>query len=171
MRKINLLMVLLALIACEKSSKELLGFGGLDIDTNFSSHEKYSNFRSTMPDEYYCNSLELSNDIGEVSNINVTTDKGKIIEVKFSSNKNTNIDNILNQFLKLNEDGKSIKFENDIAIFKTYSSKKENIFFTHIEYKNEAVKNRKSKHEFIYSNKKAIEDGDKLIKSMASKSN
>ncbi len=168
MKKISLLIVMLALFACEKTTKELAGFGGFDIDSNFSSHAKSSEFRNTMPGEYYCHSLVLSSDIGKVSDLNVTTANGKIIEVKFSSNESTNIDNIQKQFLPLNKIEKSMNVENDIAIFNTYSSKNESIFFIDIEYKNETMKNGKSKHEFIYSNKKAIEDGDKLIKSMAS---
>jgi major membrane immunogen (membrane-anchored lipoprotein) len=168
MKKLNLLIVIIILFACNKSKTELTGFGGFDIDSNFSSHEKFTDFKKTMPDEYYCNSLELSKDIGKVSDLNITTDNGKIIEVKFSSNENTNIDDIQKQFLTMEKDGKSKKFENEIAIFKTYSSQKERIFFIDVEYKNEIMKNGKPKHEFSYSNKKAIEEGDKLIKSMSS---
>lgn len=168
MKKLNLLIVLLTVFACDKSSKELTGFGGFEIDSNFSSHEKFADFKNTMPDEYYCNSLELSTDIGKVSDINITTENGKIIDVKFSSNENTNIDDIQKQFSTFKESGINTKVENDIAIFNTYSSKKGNTFFFDIEYKNKVMKNGKPKHEFRYSNKKAIEDGNKLIRSMSS---
>lgn len=168
MKHLNLLLILLTLLACDHSTKELTGFGGFDIDTNFSSLEKAAEFKNTMPDEYYCKSLELSTDIGTVSDINITTDTGKIIEVKFSSNENTNIEAIHKQFLSLNAGKKSKRFENEIAIFNTYDSSNGTIYFIDIEYKKELLKNGKPKHDFSYLNKKAIEAGDKLIRSMAS---
>ena len=70
-------MVLLALISCQESQKEINGFGGFDIGSDLSSHEKFAALRNTMPDEYYCNSIKLSEAIGEVSNLSITTENGK----------------------------------------------------------------------------------------------
>ncbi|MBA4155670.1 MAG: hypothetical protein C0512_15145 [Flavobacterium sp.] len=150
-------MVLLALISCQESQKEINGFGGFDIGSDLSSHEKFAALRNTMPDEYYCNSIKLSEAIGEVSNLSITTENGKIIEVKFSSNENTNIDNIQKQLEKLKKAGKEVNFNNELN-FKSYTTIDKKILFMAMENKNELLKNGKPKQEFIYSNKKTVDD-------------
>src|SRR5574343_57912 len=97
MKKIYLLIVVLSFFSCQESKKEITGFGGFNIGSDLSTHEKFADFRNTMPDEYFCNSMQLSEAIGMVSNINITTEYGKITEVKFSTNEKTNIDEIQNQ--------------------------------------------------------------------------
>lgn len=146
-------MVLLALISCQESQKEISGFGGFDIGSDLSSHEKFAALRNTMPDEYYCNSIKLSEAIGEVSNLSITTENGKIIEVKFSSNENTNIDNIQKQLETLKKAGEEVNFNNELN-FKSYTTIDKKILFMAMENKNELLKNGKPKQEFIYSNKK-----------------
>lgn len=167
MKKLNLLIVTLILFSFQKPTEELHGFGGFNIDSDFASNRKAAEFKKTMPGEYYCKSIELSSDIGKVADINITTDNGKIIDVKFSSNTDTNISSIQKQLQHLSKNGKSSKFENEIAVFNSYSSNSEDIVFVDIEYKKKILKNGKHKHEFRYSNKKAIKENDKLIKSMA----
>ncbi|WP_324690408.1 hypothetical protein [Flavobacterium cheonhonense] len=158
MKKCYLLMVLLALISCQESQKEINGFGGFDIGSDLSSHEKFAALRNTMPDEYYCNSIKLSEAIGEVSNLSITTENGKIIEVKFSSSENTNIDNIQKQLKTLKKAGKEVNFNNELN-FKSYTTIDKKILFMAMENKNELLKNGKPKQEFIYSNKKTVDDG------------
>ena len=148
-------MVLLAFISCQESQKEINGFGGFDIGSDLSSHEKFAALRNTMPDEYYCNSIKLSEAIGEVSNLSITTENGKIIEVKFSSNENTNIDNIQKQLETLKKAGKEVNFNNELN-FKSYTTIDKKTLFMAIENKNELLKNGKPKQEFIYSNKKNV---------------
>jgi hypothetical protein len=60
MKKIYLLIVALTLFSCQKTEKEITGFGGFDIGSDLSSHEKFADFRNTMPDEYFCNAIQLS---------------------------------------------------------------------------------------------------------------
>ena len=163
MKKVYLLIVMLTLIACQKSEKEITGFGSFDINSDLLSHEKFAEFRNTMPDEYFCNSMKLSDDIGMVSNINITTENGKIIEVKFSTNENTNIENIQKQLETLKKAEKDVNYKNEFA-FKSYTTNEKEILFIDLENKNELMKNGKAKHEFIYSNRKAVEDGQKLMK-------
>ena len=155
-------MALLALLSCQESKKEINGFGGFDIGSDLSSHKKFADFRNTMPDEYFCNSIELSKAIGMVSNINITTENGKIIEVRFVTNENTNIDKIRKQLETLNSTEEAVNFRDEF-LFKSYTSNKNEIVFIDIENKNELMKNGKAKHEFNYSNKKAIENNNKLI--------
>lgn len=148
-------MALLALLSCQESKKEITGFGGFDIGSDLSSHKKFADFRNTMPDEYFCNSIELSKAIGMVSNINITTENGKIIEVRFSSNENTNIDNIQKQLETLKKAGKEVNLNNELN-FKSYTTIDKKILFMAMENKNELLKNGKPKQEFIYSNKKLL---------------
>jgi len=155
-------MALLALLSCQESKKEITGFGGFDIGSDLSSHKKFADFRNTMPDEYFCNSIELSKAIGMVSNINITTENGKIIEVRFVTNEHTNIDKIRKQLETLNSTEEAVNFRDEF-LFKSYTSNKNEIVFIDIENKNELMKNGKAKHEFNYSNKKAIENNNKLI--------
>lgn len=163
-----LLVVVLSLVACTQSSKELSGFGGFDIDSKLADLDQAAQFRNTMPDEYYCHALKLSDAIGEVSAMNVTTEHGKIIDVKFSSTEKTNLDAIQKALAALEKNGKVLKFDNALASFATYSNKDETIFFVDIAYKGENLKNGKPKHEFSYSNKKAIANDEQLIRAMAS---
>ena len=109
-----------------KQPSEFRGFGGFDIDTDFASNHKPTEFRKIMPDEFYCTVYKLSDEIGKVSDLKDTTDKGKIIEVKFSSNENTNITEIQKQLKALIE--KEKVFKTEIAVFKTYATEKEDIF-------------------------------------------
>ena len=161
-------MVLLALLSCRKSQKEINGCGGFDIGSDLSSHKKFADFRNTMPDEYYCNSMKLSDEIGPVSNLSITTENGKIIEVKFSINENTNIDNIQKQLETLKKAEKEVNFKNEFN-FKSYTTIDKEILFMTIENKNELLKNGKPKQEIIYSNKKAINEDQKLLKLTSNK--
>ncbi len=163
MKKIYLLIVMLTFISCQESNKEIKGFGGFDIGSDLSSHQKFADFRNTMPDEYFCNLIKLSNDIGMVSNMNITTENGKIIEVKFSTNEKTNIESIQKELKTLNKVEKEVNYKNEFT-FRSYTTIGKEFFFMDIENKNELMKNGKAKHEFIYSNKNAVEDGQKLIK-------
>jgi hypothetical protein len=165
MKKIYLLIVVLTLFSCQESEKEIIGFGGFDIGSDLSSHEKFADFRNTMPDEYFCNSMKLSDEIGLISNINITTEYGKIIEVKFATNEHTNIEKIQKQLKTLNSTEKAVNFRDEF-FFKSYTTMENKVIFIDIENKNELMKNGKAKHEFSYSNKKAIENNNKLINSM-----
>lgn len=165
MKKIYLLIVAFTLFSCQKTEKEITGFGGFDIGSDLSSHEKFADFRNTMPDEYFCNALQLSDEIGTVSNISITTENGKIIEVRFVTNEQTNIDKIQKQLETLNGANEAVNFRDEF-FFKSYTTNKNEIVFIDIENKNELMKNGKAKHEFNYSNKKAIENNNKLINSM-----
>jgi len=168
MKKCYLLMVLLALLSCQESQKEINGFGGFDIGSDLSSHEKFADFRNTMPDEYFCNTIKLSEVIGPVSNLSITTENGKIIEVKFSTNENTNIGNIHKQLETLKKAEKEVNFKNEFK-FKSYTTTNKEILFMTIENKNELMKNGKPKQEIIYSNKKAINEDQKLLKLTSNK--
>jgi hypothetical protein len=170
MKKIYLLIVVLTFFSCQESKKEITGFGGFDIGSDLSSHEKFANFRNTMPDEYFCNSIQLSEAIGMVSNISITTENGKIIEVRFITNEQTNIDKIQKQLETLNGANEAVNFRDEF-FFKSYTTMENKVIFIDIENKNELMKNGKARHEFSYSNKKAIENNNKLIKSMLNRKN
>ena len=165
MKKIYLFILFLTLFSCQKSEKEISGFGGFNIGSDLSSHQKFADFRNTMPDEYYCNSIQLSDAIGMVSNVSITTENGKIIEVRFVTNEQTNIDKIQKQLETLNSTKEAVNFKDEF-FFKSYTTNKDEIVFIDIENKNELMKNGKAKHEFNYSNKKAIENNNKLINSI-----
>ena len=171
MKKCYLLMALLALLSCQESQKEINGFGGFDIGSDLSSHKKFADFRNTMPDEYYCNSMKLSDEIGPVFNLSITTENGKIIEVKFSTNEKTNIDEIQNQLNTKAKYWKDLKFQDDTGIFKAYTTSNDDIIFVDFESKNELSKNGKAKHEFSYSNRNEIENNNKLVKSFLNRKN
>lgn len=161
-------MALLALLSCQESQKEINGFGGFDIGSDLSSHEKFAALRNTMPDEYFCNTIKLSEAIGMVSNLSITTENGKIIEVKFSTNENTNINNIQKQLETLKKAEKEVNFKNEFK-FKSYTTINKEILFMTIKNKNELLKNGKPKQEIIYSNKKAIDEDQKLLKLTSNK--
>lgn len=171
MKKIYLLIVVLTFFSCQESKKEITGFGGFNIGSDLSTHEKFADFRNTMPDEYFCNSMQLSEAIGMVSNINITTEYGKITEVKFSTNEKTNIDEIQNQLNTKAKYWKDLKFQDDTGIFKAYTTSNDDIIFVDFESKNELNKNGKAKHEFSYSNRNEIENNNKLVKSFLNRKN
>jgi hypothetical protein len=115
--------------------------------------------------------MQLSEAIGMVSNINITTEYGKITEVKFSTNEKTNIDEIQNQLNTKAKYWKDLKFQDDTGIFKAYTTSNDDIIFVDFESKNELSKNEKAKHEFSYSNKNEIENNNKLVKSFLNRKN
>ena len=62
------------------------------------------------------------------------------------------------QLETLKKAGKEVNFNNELN-FKSYTTIDKKILFMAMENKNELLKNGKPKQEFIYSNKKTVDDG------------
>ena len=58
----------------------------------------------------------------------------------------------------LKKAGKEVNFNNELN-FNSYTTIDKKILFMAMENKNELLKNGKPKQEFIYSNKKTVDDG------------
>ena len=165
MKKLFLLPIILTLFSCE-SVTNFKGLGGFDIDTKFRSLKTNEPFTKTMEDNYNINSYKLSDEIGLVSDLNVTTKNDKIIEVRFLSNEKTNIAAIEKLCKEVLHTNKKNKIENEWGTVKGYHTFDKNIFFADIEYKNKKLTNGQFQHEYKYSNKEAIKQNHELIMKM-----
>ncbi|MFN3968881.1 hypothetical protein [Flavobacterium sp.] len=173
MKKALLLALGLLSISCVETKTEFKGLGDLSIGTEFSSLAIASSFTKVMDDEFFLNRFEVSEEIGAVSDLNVTTEKGKICEVKFSSNEATNTAELKEIFKALKEEkidqNKLIGVEEGIVI-KTYQTEDETIFVSVIEYQNKPLKNGQPYCEYSYIHKDAAARNHNLtLKSMGKK--
>ena len=75
--------------SCDQKQEEDSGLGELRLGANFESLPFSKDFDKYMDDEYFIQSFKLSDEIGYVSNLNVTTDQGNISEIRFSSSEET----------------------------------------------------------------------------------
>ncbi|MBF6640785.1 hypothetical protein IVB69_04790 [Flavobacterium sp. J49] len=173
MKKTLLLALGLLSISCVETKNEFKGLGALSIGTEFSSLPMASSFTKVMDDEFNINRFELSKEIGSVSDLNVTTENGKISEVKFSSNEATNTAELEEMFKTLREEkidqSKLIGVEEGIAI-KTYQTEDKTIFVSVIQYPNRLLKNGQPYSEYSYIHKDAAARNHQLtLKSMGKK--
>lgn len=173
MKKALLSIAFLLGISCSDTKSEFKGLGELSIGTEFSSLPIAQSFTKVMDDEFFLNRFELSENIGSVSNLNVTTEKGKICEVKFSGNEATNTAELEKLFADLKEEkvdhNKLIGVEEGIII-KTYQTQDESIFVSVIEYQNKPLKNGQPYSEYSYIHKDAAaRNHDLTLKSMGKK--
>jgi len=172
MKKV-LLAIFLISISCVNTKSEFHGLGELNIGTEFSSLPISKTFIKVMDDEFNINRFKLSDEIGYVSDLNVTTDKGKICEVKFSSNEETNIAELEKLFQNLKEEkvekNKLIGVEENIEI-KIYQTEDANIFVSVIQYKDKRFKNGQPYSKFSYIQKDAEKRNHNLtLKSIGKK--
>lgn len=169
MKKVLFLVTLLVLsLSCEKKTSDFKGVGELTIGQNFDSLPVSKSFRKVMDDEFFTNRFHLSDDIGMISNLNVSTINGKINQVKFSSTETTNmaeIEKITGSMVKEpmvdSKLEKLVKNENiDLKMYKTADEK---IFFSVLEYKDQKLKNGQPLYEFCYISKEAVLNNHKQI--------
>lgn len=165
MKKLFLIPIVLALFSCN-SSTDFKGIGGFDIDSKFSSLKTDQPFVNTMEDNYNVSSYKLSDEIGFVSDLNITTKNDSIIEVRFLSNEQTNTAALEKLYKGMFKNNEEKKFENELIILTSYQTADENIFFADIEQKHKKLKNGQLQHEYKYSNKEAIKQDIALIKKM-----
>ena len=111
-----------------------------------------------MDDEFNSNRFKLSNEIGYVSDLNVTTAHGKISEVKFSSNEETNTAEVAKLFENLKEE--KIEKDNLIGVdenieIKMYHTEDKNIMVSVIQHKDKRFQNGQPYCEFSYFDQEA----------------
>lgn len=103
-RRLVFLVVFSILISCSKDKGNFVGIGDFSLGRDFAELGDSKVFTSVIPEEHFVQDMIISKEIGTVSNLNVTTDKGKISEVRFIQNDGTNlgaIDNICKNLVKI----------------------------------------------------------------------
>ena len=104
MKKLIILLAIIYTVAsCENRLEEGYGLGELKLGTTFASLPIFKKFEKILDDEYFLQEFKISDEIGNVSNVVVTTQNGKITEVTFSSTKETNIAELDNRYSQLIE--------------------------------------------------------------------
>lgn len=147
--------------SCNKETSNFNEIGDIKIGEKFSSIPNYKSFRKVMENEFFIEKYELSNDIGEVNRLNVSTENDTIIEVKFSSSEETNINKIeksFSNFIEEKIDLKKLQLPSiDETPMRFFKSKDEKMFLVVRENKYNLLKNGKPSIEYHYSNTDAIE--------------
>lgn len=167
MRKTALLVIIILLsFSCEKQTTSFEGFGGLNIGDSFTSLPIAKQFTKIMEDEFNASDYKLSDEIGSVSDLNVTTENGKISEVRFTANAQTNISEI-EEVLKNMVKSKTDNTFGSITIYQTEDKK---ILFAIIKETNTYLKNGKAVTEYRYFDDKAVVRNAGEIRKMISSS-
>ena len=102
-KTICFMLLLLLSLACAENSGGFHGLGVLNIGTNFTDLPDAKAFRKVMDGEFYTDRFHLSDAIGTVSDLNVSTHEGKICEVKFSNTEQTDMNQLRNEISHLVE--------------------------------------------------------------------
>jgi hypothetical protein len=88
----HIIILALSAVVCFSCVPEDEDFRGLDpllLGQDFSKVCPKAVFRKVMDDEYFAETFEVEKGVGTLYNVNVTTVKGKISEVRFSTGKGT----------------------------------------------------------------------------------
>jgi sporulation protein YlmC with PRC-barrel domain len=149
----------LVLISCENKPENFRGIGEFRIGENFSSSPVFRSFTKIMDDEFNARRYKLSDKIGYVSDLNITTDNGKISEVKFSNNEQTNVKELKKTFENLTE----VKPDSILTAFnkifkvdeKFYITKDSSILLSISSYQERSLGNGLQQIEYSYINRDA----------------
>ncbi|NMH27844.1 hypothetical protein [Flavobacterium silvaticum] len=167
-RLLSLLVLLLVVSACEQKTKSFHGFGGLDIGADFKSLPNAKDFTQIMEDEYNIARYKLSDEIGVVSNLNISTENGKISEVRFVSTDETHtatIEKVTQQLVRINT-----KTPIKLDFIDFYNSADKKIFF--VREKGQGLKsgNAGNQTKYSYFDEKAIiRNGDIIQRNIGMK--
>lgn len=85
-------------ISCAKEETGFKGFGDLVLGADFGSIKHADKFEAMSPDEHFILKYELSEELGSVQKVYVTTLNGKIARVKFNTDEFTNIDAVTKSY-------------------------------------------------------------------------
>ena len=175
MKKItSLLVVLMFAVSCEKSATDFKGFGALNIGETFAASSDSTVFRKIMDDEFYSDRFDLSKDIGIVSDLSVSTDNGKISEVKFLNTDETNsaeLEKVLAtmKYIKIDE-AMEKRMDGPEMDMKMYTSLDENVLLTVVKHPKKKLKSGSPVYEYNYISKAAVEKNrEKLMKRIGAK--
>jgi sporulation protein YlmC with PRC-barrel domain len=149
----------LVLISCENKPENFRGVGEFRIGENFISSPVFKSFTKIMDDEFNARRYKLSDKIGYVSDLNITTDNGKISEVKFSNNEQTNVKELKKTFENLTE----VKPDSILTAFnkifkvdeKFYITKDSSILLSISSYQERSLGNGLQQIEYSYINRDA----------------
>lgn len=151
----------LLMLCCQKRDAEFRGFGDLLIGADFASVKHSDKFEETTSGEYYMLKYELSEKFGPVSGVYVVTNDGKISEVRFSSEDNTNLDAMKESCAGM------LKVEPKILT--AYSQlidiymNKDSTLFMGVSKREEGFNKKKLRYDFRYSDKHALEANHRRI--------
>jgi hypothetical protein len=102
---------------------------------------------------------KLSEEIGLVGDLNVSTDDDKISEVKFSNSESTNmsaLEKVINNLEEAQLDKNVFNGKlNENLVVKMYNTKNENVYLSVLQDKNKRLKNGQPRYEFRYIHKEA----------------
>ena len=158
MKIINLLLALsIIFVSCESKPEKFEGFGEFRIGEDFRMLPDFKLFNNTFGEEYHIQRYMLSDEIGYVSNLNITTDNGKISEVQFSSSEETDVKELEKTFKNLVEiklDSTKFpslrQFKN--SDMKFYTTKDSSLYFT-LVYQERSIENGLKKRKYTYVSK------------------
>ena len=165
MKNLLLSAVFLILISCQGEKKEFSGIGEFEIGKNFLSMASSKNFRKVMDDEYNIQKYKISDEIGYVSDLNITTTNDKISQVTFRGNDQTNIAELEEICKTLIPQNLNVTLLNEIKL-RYYTSTDSSIFFTVTDYE-KSNRVRFPRYEYIHISKDSASNGnDELRKSL-----
>jgi major membrane immunogen (membrane-anchored lipoprotein) len=150
----------LVLISCENKPENFRGVGEFRIGENFISSPVFKSFTKIMDDEFNARRYKLSDKIGYVSDLNITTEDGKITEVKFSSNEQTSVKELEKTFENLTEmkaptKQKAFSKAYKMPDMKFYTTKDSSIFLSIISYQGRSLRNGRQQIEYSYISREA----------------
>src|SRR5690606_24045273 len=118
---------------------------------DFASLPISKNFTKVMENQFNTRRFHLSEKIGSVSDLNVMTENGKISEVSFNSNEETNISEVQRIY------GNLIRIETDSTlmnnlglIMKFYHTPGEQILFSVTQYNDKPLKDNMPLFKYNY---------------------
>ena len=154
--------ILFVITSCENNKQDFVGIGEFEIGKDFHSMKNSKFFTEVMDDEYNVERYKLSEEIGYVSNLNVTVSNGKIREVTFSSNLDTNVkalDKIFENLTEFKRDSSTFEF----ALPKNYIKYDTKMYISHndsvvasLTMKERSIKSGFRKREYSYIDREAM---------------
>lgn len=166
MKKTVAFLLFILALSCSDAGGDFIKMTGLDIGTDFTSLPISKLFTQVMDDEFFLKQYVVSDEIGSVSDLNVSTIKGKISEVKFKSNEETNVTELEKAFGKLMQKSTENDFENDRIRIRGYQTSDERIYLMILEEKSKKLKNGKPLYEYSFQSKEAIMQDTEIFKRM-----
>lgn len=160
MKKSIILFIFIFALSCQENKTNFVGLGEIKIGENFASISNSDAFRKVSDGEFFTDRFHISDEIGFVSDINVTTFEDKICEVKFSNTEETNMAELKKVLESLEHKRMDQQLTNLINIkdysVEIYTTKDENISFIVENHKDKNLKNGQPFYEFSYINKDAF---------------
>ncbi|RZJ34830.1 MAG: hypothetical protein EOO51_08215 [Flavobacterium sp.] len=147
------LLLLVFVTACSTKPETFTGFGNLKVGTKFQDLAKARDFELLFPGQVFARDYTLPNGIGSVSDVSVSTVNDTISRVRFSTNKQTNLQALISGLADLKELDPPMKV--NIGNSKIYCTPDANVFLA-VEEKTASGHGGIIHYEYAYYTKEAL---------------